>query len=277
MSKLGLQGKAIMPFFVSLGCTMGGAAGTRVLAMALLWAVPCAAILSVVPVLANIFFGWGTPFVMLGIFAVMVLHLMITAKVFGRSLVPEAERTGMIMELPPYHKPKWRLLFKTMFLRAYRVVFVIIVVFFCLTWTADGNVENSIIYKAGYFIDPVTRFFGLGWQLFMAFIAAAFAKEAVLGVLCTLYLGSGSIFESAVSKSAETVANFGAVLAEAISKPEAMAFIFAMSFTVSCVNAMVSTYLENHSLKWTLRIAGYYVATALLLSLVIFRVSSLFF
>jgi ferrous iron transport protein B len=47
MSKLGLQGKAIMPFFVSLGCTIGGAAATRVidtwgqrvLAMAILWAV----------------------------------------------------------------------------------------------------------------------------------------------------------------------------------------------------------------------------------------------
>jgi ferrous iron transport protein B len=41
--------------------------------------------------------------------------------------------------------------------------------------------------------------------------------------------------------------------------------------------AMASTYSENHSLKWTLRIGGYYVATALLLSLVVFRVSSLFF
>ena len=292
MSKLGLQGKAIMPFFVSLGCTIGGAAGTRVidtwgqrvLAMALLWAVPCAAILSIVPVLANIFFGWGTLFVMLGIFAVMVIHMMITAKVFGKTLVSEKDRTGMIMELPPYHKPKWALLFKTtilrakdIFLRAFRVIFVITVLFFCLTYTPDGNVENSVIYKAGSFIEPVTRFFGLGWQLFMAFIAAAFAKEAVLGVVNALYIGSGGVFESTFSKSAETAANFGAVITEAVSKPEALAFIFAVSFTVPCVMAMASTYLENHSLKWTLRIAGYYVATALLLSLVIFRVSSLFF
>jgi ferrous iron transport protein B len=292
MSKLGLQGKAIMPFFVSLGCTIGGAAGTRiidtwgqrVLAMALLWAVPCAAILSIVPVLANIFFGWGTPLVMLGIFAVMVIHMMITAKVFGRRLVPEKDRTGMIMELPPYHKAKWGSLFKTtiirakdIFLRAFRVIFVITIVFFCLTWTADGNVENSIIYKVGSFIEPVTRFFGLGWQLFMAFIAAAFAKEAVLGVLSALYLGSGNMFETAVSKSTVTGANFGEVIAEAVSKPEALAFIFAVSFTVPCIMAMASTYSENHSLKWTLRIAGYYVGTALILSLVTFRISSLFF
>jgi ferrous iron transport protein B len=210
--------------------------------------------------------------------------MMITAKVFGRSLVPEKDRTGMIMELPPYHKPKWALLFKTtilrakdIFLRAFRVIFVITVLFFCLTWTVDGNVENSVIYKAGSVIEPFARFFGLSWQLFMAFIAAAFAKEAMLGVLSALYLGAGNIFESAVSKSTETAANFGAVLAEAVSKPEALAFIFAASFTVPCVMAMASTYSENHSLKWTLRIAGYYVATALLLSLVVFRVSSLFF
>jgi ferrous iron transport protein B len=111
----------------------------------------------------------------------------------------------------------------------------------------------------------------------MAFIAAAFAKEAVLGVLNALYLGSGGVLENTFSKSTETAANFGAVIAEAISKPEALAFIFAVSFTVPCIMAMASTYAENHSLKWTIKIAGYYVATALLLSLIVFRVSSLFF
>jgi ferrous iron transport protein B len=292
MSKLGLQGKAIMPFFISLGCTIPGAAGTRVidtwgqrvLAMALLWAVPCAAILSVVPVVSSIFFGGGTLFVMLGIFAVMALHMMLTAKIFGRSLVPEKDRTGMIMELPPYHKPKWGLLFKTtilraadIFLRAFRVIFVVTVIFFCLTWTVDGNVANSVIYKVGHFIEPVTRFFGLGWQLFMAFIAAAFAKEAVLGVINALYMGSGGVFEAAFSKSTETAANLGEVIAGAVSKPEALAFIFAVTFTVPCVMAMAATYTESHSLKWTLRIAGYYMTTALLISLVMFRVSSLFF
>jgi ferrous iron transport protein B len=138
-------------------------------------------------------------------------------------------------------------------------------------------VENSIIYKVGSFIEPVTRFFGLGWQLFMAFVAAAFAKEAVLGVLNALYMGGGGLFESTFSKSTETAENFGTVISGAISKPEALAFIFAVSFTVPCLMAIAATYTENHSLKWTLKIAGYYVAVALLLSLVIFRVSSLFF
>jgi ferrous iron transport protein B len=111
----------------------------------------------------------------------------------------------------------------------------------------------------------------------MAFIAAAFAKEAVLGVLNALYMGSGGVFESTFSKSTATAANFGEVIAGAVSKPEALAFIFAVSFTVPCIMAMTATYTENKSLKWTFKIAGYYVATALLLSLVIFHISSLFF
>ena len=31
MARFGLQGKSIMPFVVCLGCTIGGASGTRVI------------------------------------------------------------------------------------------------------------------------------------------------------------------------------------------------------------------------------------------------------
>ena len=110
----------------------------------------------------------------------------------------------------------------------------------------------------------------------MAFIAAAFAKEAVLGVINALYMGSGGIFAATFSKSTATSETLGNILTAAISKPEALAFIFAVSFTVPCIMAMAATYTENHSLKWTLKIAGYYMGVALLLSFIIFHVSSLF-
>ena len=65
MARFGLQGKSIMPFVVCLGCTIGGASGTRVidswgqrvLTVAMAWAVPCASTWGVVPVLAVAFFG----------------------------------------------------------------------------------------------------------------------------------------------------------------------------------------------------------------------------
>ncbi len=49
------------------------------------------------------------------------------------------------------------------------------------------------MYHIGTFIEPVTRFFGMGWQTFMAFIASAFAKEVVLGVLNAVFAGQGSL------------------------------------------------------------------------------------
>ena len=148
MSRVGLQGKAVMPFLVSFGCTIGGAAGTRVidswgqriLTIALAWAVPCAATWAIVPVIASVFFGAGAPLVIVIIFGVAVLHMWLTSKVFGKRLVKEEERTGLIMELPPYHKPKWGSLLRYVFgrtkdilLRALKVIFLISLVFWMLS------------------------------------------------------------------------------------------------------------------------------------------------
>lgn len=291
MSKLGLQGKSVMAFFMGAGCTIGGAAGTRVidnwgqrvLAMALVWAVPCGATWSLMPTLASMFFGKGAILVMIAIVCFMFGFMAITAKIFGPKLAPAAERTGMIMEMPPYHKPRWGHLVRytisrawDIFKRAVRVIFLVALVFWILSYTSDGSVEDSIIYKIGTFIEPFTRIFGLGWQTFMAFVASALSKEAVLGVLSSIYTNSGTVFDSTIGTAAAS-ANLGEVLPAVISKAEALAFIFATTFNVPCVMALASTYRETHSLKWTLRIAAYYTCMALLLSCVIYHIGLLVF
>lgn len=291
MSKLGLQGKSIMAFFMGVGCTIGGATGTkvidnwgqRVLAMALVWAVPCGATWSIMPTLASMFFGSGAILVMIGIVAFMFLFMGITAKIFGPKLAPKEERTGMIMEMPPYHKPRWGHLFRhtfghawDIFKRAFRVIFIVAIVFWLLSYTSDGNVEGSVIYKVGTFIEPFTKLFGLSWQTFMAFVASAVSKEAVLGVLSAIYTGSGTVFESTIGTAAAS-GNLGEILPTVISKAEALAFIFATTFNVPCVMALASTYRESHSLKWTLRIAAYYTVMALLLSCIVYHIGLLIF
>lgn len=288
MSTLGLQGKSIMAFFVGAGCTIGGATGTRVidnwgqrvLAMALVWAVPCGATWSLIPTLASVFFGSGAILVMFGIVAFMFFFIWLTAKIFGGRLAPADQRAGMIMELPPYHKPRWGNLIRTtlshavdIFLRALRVITAVALVFFLLSYSPSGDVTASVIYKIGIAIEPVTRLFGLGWQTFMAFVASAVSKEAVLGVLSSLYANSGSVFASTVG-SAAAAEDLGALLVANISKPEALAFIFAVTFNVPCVMALASTYRETHSLKWTLRIAAYYTVSALVLSCIIYHAAA---
>lgn len=129
----------------------------------------------------------GAMLVMLLIFAIMFLHIIVTAKVFGRKLSPVEDRTSLIMELPPYHKPRWGNLLRNTLVRAWDVfkkAFVVVVVvtsiFRGLSHSASGDLSESILYKFGTSIEPVTKFFGMGWQTFIAFVSSMVAKEAVL-------------------------------------------------------------------------------------------------
>lgn len=293
MSRLGVTGKSVCSMLMGMGCTIGGASGARViddygqrvLTIALTWTVPCAAIWSVVPVLAAIFFGSGAAFVMLGIVLYMVILMWVISLVFGKSLSPKENRKGMLMELPPYHKPHWKNILyvawiraQDIFVRALRTVFVISVIFFCFSFSPSGDIEGSLLYKIGILIEPVTRLFGLGWQTFMAFLASAFAKEAVLGVLNAVFTGQGSLLLGTFE--AKTMGVNGDLLAQAmpmvISKAEALAFLFAVSFNVPCIMALSSTYRETHSLKWTARLAIFFTLSALVLAGIVYHVAGIF-
>lgn len=72
------------------------------------------------------------------------------------------------MELPPYHKPRYKNLFRFVFIRmgdvlkrAMKIIILVSVFFWILSYTSDGNIEHSIIYKIGTTIEPVTMWFGL--------------------------------------------------------------------------------------------------------------------
>ncbi|BAH06940.1 ferrous iron transport protein B [Clostridium kluyveri] len=295
MSKLGLQGKAVMPFLVSFGCNIGGVSGTRVIdswgqrviTMALSWVIPCAATWGVVGLMSSVFFGGGAVFVIISLFAVALLHMIVTSKIFGKSLIKESDRSGLIMELPPYHKPKYKNLFRFVFnrmsdvlKRALKIIVLVSVFFWALSYTPDGNVTDSIIYKVGTFIEPVTMWFGLRWQTFMAFIASAMGKEAALGVLASLFNSSGAvagIWGSISGKAAVNTSGLAGALISGISKAEALAFIYAFFFNVPCIMAVASTQQESHSIKWTLRIVGYYIVVALIMSFIAYHIGLFIF
>lgn len=292
MGKLGLQGKSVMPFLVSFGCTMGGAAGSRVidnwgqkvLTIALAWAVPCGAAWATIPMLSSIFFGPGAVLVIVAILLTMLLHMRVTAKIFGAKLVQKEDRYGMIMELPPYHKPKWGALFryvfgrtKETFVRVTRVVLLVCGVFWLLSYSPSGT--GGILYTIGVAIEPVTKLFGMPWQLFLSYIASAIGKEGAVGVISALYSGGSysTAFTNAMSGAGSTAAITGpgslsSVLLANVSKPEALAFIFAMTFNMPCVVALAATYQETHSAKWTGRIVLYYTVVSLILAFIAYHI-----
>ena len=294
MSKVGLQGKTIMPFFMGLGCTIAGTTGTRVvdnwgqrvLAIAMSWAVPCAATLSVVPTIAIALFGsTGGFLVIVSIFLFMFLMMWGVYRIFGDSLSPKSERVGLIMELPPYHKPNFRnILYVTfqrtfdIFCRALRVISIVSIVFFALTYGFGGNAESSILYRFGKAIEPVTLFFGLKWQAFLAFCASAISKESLLGVLNTLYGTGGNLVSSTFGvKVAGSASGISEILSANFTQAQGLAFIFAISFNMPCVSALAATARETHSVKWTAKIGVFYTVAALIVSCIVYHIGLLIF
>ena len=153
------------------------------------------------------------------------------------------------------------------------------IVFFVLTYGFGGSVESSILYKVGVVIDPVTRFFGLKWQAFLAFCASAISKESLLGVLNTLYGAGGSLVSSifGAKVSAAAAGGISEILAANFTKAEGLAFIFAISFNMPCVSALAATAREAHSVRWTAKIGVFYTLASLLIACIVYHIGVLLF
>jgi small GTP-binding protein len=108
MHRLGLHGKAIVPFILGYGCNVPAVMSTRILeerkdriiAAALAVLVPCAARLSVVFGLVAFYLGPGWA---LGIYLFNIFVIALTGGILSR-LLPE-DTPGLILEMPGYHIP----------------------------------------------------------------------------------------------------------------------------------------------------------------------------
>lgn len=105
MEQLGLQGKSVCSFLMSMGCNMAGIAGSRVidnagqrfLTMILVWSVPCGTLLSLAPMLATIFFGPAGGFlILLFMLVITVCSMFLASILFGRRLIKEEESYGIV-------------------------------------------------------------------------------------------------------------------------------------------------------------------------------------
>jgi ferrous iron transport protein B len=108
MHRIGLHGKAIVPFILGYGCNVPAVMSTRsleeprdrYLAAALATLVPCAARLAVVFGLVAFYLGPVAAFLL---YLFNLLVIAVTGRVLSR-LMPE-DTPGLILEMPPYRVP----------------------------------------------------------------------------------------------------------------------------------------------------------------------------
>lgn len=289
MERLGLQGKSVCSFLMSLGCNMAGIAGSRVidsagqrfLTMILVWSIPCGTTLSLAPMLAAIFFGPAGAFLVLVLmFVITIGSMFLASKIFAKQLIRVEESQGMVMELPPYHNPKWGCIIRTtlnkakdIFCRAFKVILLVSFVFYLLSSDWMGN--GSILADIGRVIAPVTEFFGMTWQMFMAYLSSMVTKESLLGVINALYSNADVAVAAFNAKSVGLSEGMGQMLQEVITKPQALGFIMAIVFNVPCTMTVAATFRENHSKKWIALSVIYYLVFSLALSCIFYHIGLL--
>jgi len=121
MQRMGLHGKAIVPFILGYGCNVPAVMATRTLedrrdrflAATLAIMVPCAARVAVIFGLIAYHLGSAAA---LAIYIFNILVIALTGRLLSRRILKESP--GMILEVPPYRVPTLRTMFHKTWFRA---------------------------------------------------------------------------------------------------------------------------------------------------------------
>lgn len=226
MRFLGLSGKAFVPMIVGFGCSVPALMGTRTLEnkrerFLTLFLVPfmsCGARLPVYALFGAAFFGESAGTLVFGIYLTGIVIALIYGLLLRHTVFMGKEST-FIMELPPYHLPKVRNLFRHAWLRlkefvfrAGKVVLIMVTVLgFMGSVGTDGsfgndNNEKSVLSAVGTVITPVFEPFGVerdNWPASVALFTGLFAKEAIVGTLNSLYAIEGTGDANTAEKAGE--------------------------------------------------------------------------
>jgi small GTP-binding protein len=186
MHRIGLHGKAIVPFILGYGCNVPAVMSTRTLeeprdrwmAAALATLVPCAARLAVVFGLVAFYLG-PLPALMLYLFNLFVIAL--TGRILTR-LLPE-DSPGLILEMPPYRVPTFKAVFGKAWFRVREFVVE--------AWPAliAGSALLAVLayFKVtgifNWFVRPITWTLGLPFATGLPLIFGILRKELSLVML----------------------------------------------------------------------------------------------
>ena len=268
--KVGLSGKAVIPFVMSIGCAVPGIMASRTIrnererrASAMLAPfMPCGAKIPVISLFAGAFFdnaGWVSTLMYLSGIVLIFLGALLVNKITGNS----AKKSYFIIELPEYKIPSLWGAFKSMCSRGWSyIVKAATIILLCNTvvqimqsfdWSfsvaesADTSILASIAGPFAYLLVPIVGV--LSWQLAAAAITGFIAKENVVGTLAVCFVGLENLIDT---EELELMSGAGTEVAGvmAITKIAALAYLMFNLYSPPCFAAIGAMRSEMNSAKW---------------------------
>ena len=268
--KVGLSGKSVIPFVITIGCAVPGIMASRTIrnererrATAMLAPfMPCGAKIPVISLFAGAFFdnaGWVSAICYLTGIVLIFVGAWLVNKIAGY----KARKSFFIIELPDYKVPSLLSAFKSMCSRGWAyIVKAATIILLCntavqimqtFTWsftvaeTADSSILASIASPFAYLLVPIVGV--LSWQLAAAAVTGFIAKENVVGTLAVCFVGLENLIDM---DELAMIEGSGAEVAGiiAITKVAALAYLMFNLYTPPCFAAIGAMNAEMKSGKW---------------------------
>lgn len=268
--KVGLSGKSVIPFVITIGCAVPGIMASRTIrnererrATAMLSPfMPCGAKIPVISLFAGAFFenaGWVSALMYLSGIVLIFLGALLVNKIAGY----KARKSFFIIELPEYKVPSLWGAFKSMCSRGWAyIVKAATIILLCntavqimqtFTWsfgvaeTADASILASIASPFAYLLVPIVGV--LSWQLAAAAVTGFIAKENVVGTLAVCFVGLENLIDTEELALMEGAGAEAAGIM-AITKVAALAYLMFNLYTPPCFAAIGAMNAEMKSAKW---------------------------
>lgn len=293
--KIGLSGKSVIPFVITVGCAVPGIMASRTIrnererrATAMLAPfMPCGAKIPVIALFAGAFFGgsgWVSTIAYLSGIVLIFLGALLVNKIAGY----KSRKSFFIIELPEYKVPSLWGAFKTMCSRgkAYIVKAATIILLcntavqlmqtfswnFSVAETADSSILASIAGPFAYLLVPIVGV--LSWQLAAAAVTGFIAKENVVGTLAVCFVGLENLIDTEELALLEgTGAEVAGVMA--ITKVAALAYMMFNLYTPPCFTAIGAMNSEMKSAKWLWGGIGLQLGTGYTVAYLIYTIGTL--
>ena len=293
--KVGLSGKSVIPFVISVGCSIPGVMASRTVknererrATAMLAPfMPCGAKLPVISLFAGVFFENSWLVSALMYFAGIAL-IFVGAFVVNKIAGYRAKKSYFIIELPEYKAPSFKHAWNTMLSRGWSyIVKAGTIILVCntavqlmqsFTWSfelvEEGMAHTSILAGIATPFAFILIPLGFGvWQMAAAAITGFIAKENVVGTIAVCYGITNFInVEELVLESgaSEVAAVFG------ITKVAALACLMFNLFTPPCFAAIGAMNAEIKDRKWFFGGIGLQFATGYSVAFIVYQLGTLF-
>jgi len=292
--KVGLSGKSVIPFVITIGCAVPGVMASRTIrnererrATAMLAPfMPCGAKIPVIALFAGAFFdnaGWVSTASYLAGIVLIFLGALLVNKIAGH----KARKSFFIIELPEYKIPSLWGAFKSMCSRGWAyIVKAATIILVCntavqlmqtFTWnftaandTASDSILASIAGPFAYLLVPIVGV--LSWQLAAAAVTGFIAKENVVGTLAVCFSVTNFIDteELALVGGANEVA-----VVMGLTKVAALAYLMFNLYTPPCFAAIGAMNAEMKSAKWLWGGIGLQLAVGYTVSFLFYQIGTL--